>query len=155
MMRVLLAAVLWLVSAPAFAQTPCDLAAAQLAINPSKVFVVLPFGIDDTDIDGGPVMTHFSYALFAEGADPATATPVQGPTTVPKAAFTAVSGSNCFMADLPAAIPMRQRLVGAVKAMRAARTDVPAAESPWSPVSNPFGAILPVLPGVGPVRFRQ
>lgn len=137
----------------ASAQSPCDLPPTQLAINPTKVYVVTDI-MEAVDVDGGPVMTHFSYALFADGVDPATAVPVQGPTTIPKTAFTLVSGLNCFVADLPAQIPTRQRLIGALKTVREARLNVPAAESSWVS-SNPFGGILPVLPGVGAVRFRQ
>lgn len=140
---------------PALAQNPCTDPTPPLTLNPVKVYVPIA-EFDATELDGGPKISHFSYALFAEGADPNTAKPVQGPSTMPKNAFTLVSGTpDCYVADVPAPIPTSQRLVGHFKAMREARVDVPAAQSAWNASSNPFGAPSSVLATMGAAKFRQ
>lgn len=155
-MRVIvLALLIVLLASTAAAQNPCTDPTAGVTLNPAKVYVAVP-EFNGTEVDGSPLFTSFSYGLFAEGDDPNTAKPAQGPSSVPKTAFTPVAGAaDCYVADLPAPIPTGQRLVGALKLVRAATATLPTLESPWSAPSNPFGAASTALAAPGPPTFRR
>lgn len=155
MKRIVFALVLLLAATalPAFAQNPCTDPVPPLTLNPSRLYVQLP-DFDAKELDGGPKVSEFSYALFAEGANPDVDKPLQGPSTMPKAGFTLVAGT-CYSADPPAPIPTGQRLVQHIRAIRIARDSIPAAQSAWSGASNPFGAASIALQAPGAPRLRQ
>lgn len=149
----LLVAFLLVLSSSAFAQNPCTVPPA-LVINPTTLYMEAP-DFNVTEVDGSFRYSQFQFAMFAEGADPNSATPVQGPSTLPRSAFTAVSGApNCYRVSLPGTIPTAQRLFGSIKSQRTSSGSLPAAESPWSSLAlgNPFGSAPTVLATVGAVR---
>lgn len=155
-----LAFVLSLLCAPSMvqAQNPCSgIPQDQFVFNPNTLYWVT----DDFQVleaDGSFRISGLRYAVFAVGANPATATPVQGPSSIPRGSITLVPGTtNCYRVSLPALIPTSQSLVMSAKQYRDANagSGLPAAESAWSGVSNPFGSAPTVLPAVGAVRVGQ
>jgi hypothetical protein len=151
----LLIGALVLLPSPVLAQTsPCLQTLTGVQVNPTTLYVELAdFTVNE--VDGQPRVNQAQFAMFAEGANPATATPVQGPSTLPRSAFTPVSGhAGCYQASLPGTVPTAQRLVGALKTQRTARGTVTSAESPWSAVSSPFGAAPSVLTAPGAPRIQ-
>lgn len=144
-----------LLPAVALAQNPCaDIAPDQFRFNPTEIL----WTTDDFNVqeaDGSWRISGLSYAVFSEGANPATATPVQGPSSIPRASISLVT-ANCYRASLPALIPSTQRLVAAARQYRDANpaSGLPAALSAWSAVSNPFGSAPSALlaPGLSRVR---
>ena len=145
---------LLLLATGAAAQNPCT-APAGTILNPTKTYATLPEHTQ-LELDGSPRVTDYQIAYFAQGANPATATPVVGPITVAKTAWTLVAGTtNCYSGTLPAPVPTSTSpLLAAIKARRAASSTVPAAESVWSVVSNPFGIAPDVLQTPGLVMAR-
>lgn len=146
------------------AQNPCAAPPPALSTNPTQVFVTLPEhaatipGVTPAQ----QKVTNYLVAYFAEGANPATATPVAGPVTMPKATFTLVVGTtDCYRIPLPLPVPPPPgtRSIGAFRAHRDAftvGTDQFAAEdSPWSVVSNPFVQVSTALAAPGQPIFRQ
>lgn len=146
--------VLLLMSSAAYAQNPCTAAAPPpLVLNPSTMYFSLP-EFDVREADGSFRITDFSYAAYAEGADPATATPVQGPSTIPRNAFTLAPGTtDCYRANLPSLIPTTQRLKAGLRSHRAASASITEAFSLWALSVNSFSFAPSVLatPGPGPV----
>lgn len=145
------------VAAGAQAQTnPCA-APAKTTVTlaaPTPGFYVTLADLNSTEVDGSASVTHMSYAIFARGQT-ATGTPLQGPSTVPKTAFTAVAGfPGCYAFDAPAAIPTGQAVEAALKYVRAASGTLPLLESPWSPAGDPFGSARTSLPAPGRVVLR-
>lgn len=136
----------------ASAQTdPCTATSGTATVlNPTKLVANLP---EQTtmEVDGvTPRVTDYQLAYFATGAAPATATPVAGPVVVAKSAWTLVTGTtDCYTAPLPIAAPTTAAAVGALKARRAATASVPAGESNWSVISNPFGSAPTALAAPG------
>lgn len=134
---------------------PCTTPVTQLVLNPSKTVANLPEHTTN-ELDGSPRVTDYQVAYFTLGADPATAKPILGPFTVAKTAWTLVAGTtDCYESAIPGTVPVGgTATVAAIKARRAATATVPAAESPWSSVSNPFGTAPTALvaPGLRVVR---
>lgn len=156
----LFVAALLLTATSALAQTnPCTAPAPSgVNLSPSKFYVTLP---EQTtlELDGvTPRVTDYQVAHFAQGANPATATPVVGPIAVPKNAFALVAGTtDCYlMTPIQPPVPVggSAPLVTAIKSRRAASATVAAAESAWSVISNPFGLAPSVLATPGPAAVR-
>lgn len=110
-------------------------------LNPTKIYAQ----IDEytaTEPDGSARITDFQIANFRTGEAPDTAaTPVQGPSTIPKSGFTLVAGTtNCYVANVIAPIPAGVSLQGFLRARRAKTATLPEVFSPWSVASNPFGS---------------
>jgi len=143
------------VSAVALKQTnPCT-APATLQINPGKINITSPEHTQ-LEIDGSPRVSDYQVAYFAEGANVNTATTLQGPITLAKTAFTLVSGTtDCYSATTPQVTVTGRRLIGAIKARRTGTAQIPAAESAWSTLSNPFGTAPVVLAPLGPGTMGQ
>lgn len=139
----------------ATAQTnPCTAANPGLVVNPTTLYITL-VGFTEVEIDNQPRINDYEYALFAEGADPTTATPLQGPSTMPRSAFTLQSvTTDCYRADLPAAVPMPsgQRLIAGLRAHRTARSGITEARSAYVGSINPFGVAPSVIPAPGQAR---
>lgn len=154
MRRGLLMVVLVLTAATAAqAQTnPCTVPEA-FASNPTRMFMEFP-EFNETEVDGSIRHSQFQYGLWPEAANVNSTPPTQGPSTVPRSAFTPVAGfPTCYQANLPAPIPTGQRLKGAVKSQRLASGSMTAAESAWTD-SNSFGSAPTVLTAPGQVRIR-
>lgn len=157
--RVVMVVVLvWLGAGVAFAQNPCTTVGQnQFYFNPT----LLNWTTDDfnaTEADGSFRVSGLRYAVFEEGANPATATPIQGPSSIPRASISLVPGTtNCYQVSLPALIPDTRRLVASAKQYRDANptTGLPAGESAWSPASNPFGSAPSVLAAPGLTRVSR
>lgn len=159
MKRMLILTAILALALPALAaaQTdPCTTTSSTvLQLNPTKLYANLPEQTV-TELDGSPRVTDYQLAYFSQGANPATATPVVGPVTMAKTAWTLVTGTtDCHQATLPAGVPVTTApLIGALKARRAATATITAAESSWSVVSNPFGSAPTALlaPGLKVAR---
>lgn len=152
-----IAVIIFGLPAVAYAQDPCVNPPTSTTFNPTKVYVVLP---EQTTMEADgvtPRVSNYEFGYYKPGDDPATATPQQGTSTIPRTAATAAPGSttaNCFVVDVPAPIPTGQVLVGALRARRLASGSIPAAVSGWTPTSNPFASapIVLVTPGRPVIR---
>jgi hypothetical protein len=109
-----------------------------------------------TETDGSFRISDFHYAAWPEGSDVNAVAPVQGPSTMPRNAFTLVAGTvDCYTASLPALMPTTARLISAIKARRTGTATVPAAESPYAASQNSFSFAPSVLAAPGrPVLSR-
>lgn len=160
MRRTMLACVaVLLMAAPLYAQNPCTAAAPTgVFFNPDKVFVQLS-EYNTMEADGTtPRVTDYEIAWFAQGANPATATPAAGPVVIPKATFTLVAGTtDCYtMTPLNPPVPAGSTpLVGHIRARRAASGSIPAGQSVWSIASNSFAVAPTVLVAPGPMTIRR
>jgi hypothetical protein len=145
-------------ASPVAAQNPCTAPPPSgVLVNPTRVFVSMPeFTVQE--VDGSQRVSRVQFAMFAPGADPNTTPPVQGPSTVPRSAFTPVTGApNCYQADFPATIPSATVLVASVKPERLATPPITAAESPWASLTgaDSFGSAPAALVASGPVRVSR
>ena len=155
-MRVLVFSFVLFCAVSAHAQNPCTAAAPSTPVgNPRIVYAILPEHTVN-EIDGGPRVTDYQVAYFAQGANPETATPVVGPVTLAKAAFVPVTGAqDCYRATVTPAVPATGVVVASLKARRTARTGIDPGESPWSAVSNPFGVVPSALAAPGRITIGQ
>lgn len=153
-------------SSAVYAQNPCTVPASTIPVlGPSDMYVTLPkdpvTGQLEHNIkfpDGTFHVTEYEAAYFDVGADPKTATPRQGPSTVTRASLTGpVAGTtDCFSAKIPISIPSTSGLlVAAIRPKRSTGTSALVGE--WSPASNPFGPPPPsvLTPTSAPVFRRQ
>lgn len=150
-----------LLPAAAAAQNPCTTALTTTVLNPTKAQLTLP---EHTATIPGvtpatPIVTNYTFAYWREGQDPNTTAPTQGPSTLPKTAFTLVGGTtNCYEVSLPAPVPSSGvSYVGAFRAHRDANATLglAAVDSPWSGVSNPFVEVSTALAAPGRPNIRQ
>lgn len=140
----------------AHAQTPCPTTPPTgMSLNPNIIEASLPEQ-NTVQNDGTPLITDYQIAYFAQGANVATATPLLGPFTVPKTAFTLITGTvDCYTTPVPAPLPQgTQIFVAAAKSRRAATATLPAIESPWGSVTNPFASAPTALVAPGLRRAR-
>lgn len=150
-------AILVTFAAPSLAQNPCTTPQTTAVIGATNNFFAELVDHNTTEPDGTQRVLQYQYAVFAVGADLQTATPVQGPTTLPKAAFVPVAGfANCYQltGGLPGLIPQQAPLVAGMRAQ--AQPGAPAAFSAWGGPSNSFLAasvrVTPAAPGQTRVR---
>lgn len=112
-------------------------------LNPTKVWAPIPeFPV--AEADGTPRITDFQIAYFKSGEAPDTAaTPVQGPSTMPKTSWALVTGTpDCYVSNLTLPIPASVSLQAFIRPHRAKTAALPEAFGPWSAASNPF-AVAP------------
>lgn len=150
-------AILVICAAPSLAQNPCAAANANAILQPTGVnhfFAELP---EQTAVrpDGTPIVVGYQFAAWLEGQDPNVVAPVQGQTSIPKTAFTAVPGAaGCFelVGGLPGLIPQTARMGASLRAQ--GQPGAPSSFSPWGALSNSFSlASVPLTPAV-PGRVR-
>ena len=144
-------AMVLLCASTALAQNPCSAAAPPLVLNANNYAFTLP-EFDVREADGSFRISEFFFAAYAENADPnASGTvPVQGPSTVPRNAFTLVTGTtDCYRANMPALIPTTQRLKAGLRSHRVASATVTDAVSPWAVSENSFSFAPSVLAAPG------
>ena len=156
-MKALAIVIFLLAATPALAQNPCSVPMTGIVLNPNKFYTQLT-EFNTREADGSLRITDFQYAAFAENVDPnaSGAVPVQGPSTVPRSAFTLVaSTTDCYLADMPQLVPTTQRLRLALKSRRAASATITAAESPWTASSGPFSFAPSVLASPGAVILSR
>lgn len=110
-------------------------------LNPTKVWAPIT-EYTTTEADGTARITDFQIAYFKSGETPdSAATPVQGPSTMPKTSFALVAGTpDCYVASLTLPIPASLPLQAFVRPHRAKTAALPEAFGPWSAASNPFAA---------------
>lgn len=144
-------------ASPALAQNPCASPNANTILSvtgTNRFYAELP---EHTAVrpDGTPVVVAYQFAAWTDVTDPNVSAPVQGPTTIPKTAFTAVPGaSGCYelIGGLPGLIPQQQRMAVSMRAQ--SQPGAPAPFSSWSTLSNSFSsASTPLTPAV-PGRLR-
>lgn len=155
---ILTAAMLLGYTVSAMAQNPCTVASTGLILNPGHVYVTIP-EYNTLEADGSFRNSQYQYAAFAASVtDPNASgvTPVQGPSTVPRNAFTPVAGfADCYIANFPQLIPTSAQLKLAIKAQRLASATIPAAEGPWTISTMTFSFAPTVLAQTGrPVPSR-
>lgn len=158
-------AMLLLAATPVFAQNPCTATpATTLTTNPTQVFVTL--AEQTANMPGvtpaRPMVDSYQIAYFAEGADPNLGANPLTSAMVARATFTlAATTTDCYRTALPLPLPPPPgtRYVAYARAHRDAFSDgtnsFAAADSPWSPVSNPFVQVPTALAAPGRLTFRQ
>lgn len=140
------------------AQTnPCTVAPPTgVVMNPTGLLATLP---EQTTLeaDGLPRVTDYQLAYF-DATNP-TGTPLLLPVTIQKTSFVLQTGStNCYKlaGALPTlTTPIAGALVAGLKARRAARTGVDAAESAYTISVDSFGTAPSALAAPGRVLISQ
>lgn len=155
-MRFLFSLVFVLVCATsALAQNPCSATVPPLVLNAGAMNFTMPeFNVQEAD--GSFRFSDFTFSAYAENVDPNApgATPVQGPSTIPRNAFTLVAGTtDCYRANLPALIPTTQKLRAGLRGHRVQTATMTEAFGPWGVSVNSFSFAPSVLaaPGRGTV----
>lgn len=151
----LLAAVMTTQTNPCASSTTTEMLAPN---TPATIYAELPEH-NTNEADGLPRITDYQLAYFAATTSTtasATATPVIAPVTIPKTSLTPVSGAaNCYSAQItPVVWTGSWPLVAGLKARRAARSGVNAAESDYR-LSNPFAMVPAALATPGQLLIRQ
>lgn len=149
-------AALLLIGAPAFAQNPCTPPLTNAVIPSTGVnqFFIESPDFNVTEPDGTPRVLAFQYGVWPAAADVNTATPTQGPSTLPKTAFVAVAGfANCYQltGGLPGLIPTQAQMKAGVRAQ--AQPSSPQPFSAWT-ASNSFSLASPRQTPAAPGQVR-
>lgn len=156
-MRFLIAVLFTLIAAPALAQNPCATPPTNtvLGANGANEFYALLPDFTRTLPDGTSTVLAYQYAVWPDGADPATTAPAQGPTTLPKSAFTPVpTFADCYKltGGLPGLIPQQNRMFAGLRSQ--GQPNAQQQFTSWS-TSNSFSlASTPVNPAApGQIRI--
>ena len=100
-MKILLTIVFTLVAAQALAQNPCTAAKPPVTVISAASTVTTTAADFNQTFNGSPVITDFDVSVFAQGADPLTATPVLT-RNILKAAWVLVAGTaDCYQTSAP------------------------------------------------------
>lgn len=138
----------------ATAQTLCDNPPTTLVMGPNPTFYVRIPSFNAQEPNGSFQLTDLQYALFAEGVDPSTAAPLQGPSTIDRSAIKLSAAPDCYTFVAPQGIPTSERLGASYKFHRAASAGIAEMFGTYPPLSNPFGAAASAFPAASRLTVR-